>query len=659
MALVLMLIGGFFVVPCLSLMSTSLTANRMVDERSLEFYAADAGIEDGLWRVKYNQLPEWMLGTWGDATYNHDPYSPDPGDGLDLPDPIPNINNRNVKVSIEPIWVLEGLETPSPGQGRQPHDSLVTVGDVIDETAEGNGLYQIGILYDGSVGNLKIERVGCWLSAGFDYVEGSSNLEEPATFDYNGGTAITWDFSPAIDYDELPQQGSKRIVTFEFTPNENPQGCFSWIRTNRNDIYLSWDVDLKIYKVVSKATSVSGKYTEVTAYTTKNEFRMLGSALEGDYAAAGITLMRDHDGEPEGRRERLYRYTTAKIDDIPADTTVQKIFLYWSGWKCKPWYAWDLSEEELQALPEDKKVNKVDFQVKPAGATTWSDWVEGTANPSNCQVLPSGSPGGQSNQHGWSYSCFADITDLEIFGDDFTGNGEYRLGHWNTGAQNQNRRYGLWKWTNDHEGEVIETYTCYPLGSPRDGGKKDTGYEDEGNEDEWAYAAWSVVVVYTSPSTKGHQLYIYDEFRYCANNETMVFTIKGFLAPEDVRDDPEAARITCFVGEGDDYYPNPTYPEPDSILVNDSYLSDPPTNPQNNVWNSISNATGEAVAVDGVDIDTYTASGASGIIQPSDVEAEVKLPTGTDSWNLVYIILSFRSEITTGGFLSYIIESGG
>ncbi len=53
-ALVLLLVGGFFVVTCVALLGTTLTANRMVDAEGLELYAADAGVEHALWHFKYD-----------------------------------------------------------------------------------------------------------------------------------------------------------------------------------------------------------------------------------------------------------------------------------------------------------------------------------------------------------------------------------------------------------------------------------------------------------------------------------------------------------------------------------------------------------------------------------------------------------------------------
>jgi hypothetical protein len=53
-ALVLLALGGFLVVPVISLMTTNLNANRQVDRSNLEVYAADAGAQEVLWHVKFD-----------------------------------------------------------------------------------------------------------------------------------------------------------------------------------------------------------------------------------------------------------------------------------------------------------------------------------------------------------------------------------------------------------------------------------------------------------------------------------------------------------------------------------------------------------------------------------------------------------------------------
>ncbi len=54
MALILLALGGFLVVPTLAFMTTNLTANRQIDRKNLELYAADAGVENALWSIQDN-----------------------------------------------------------------------------------------------------------------------------------------------------------------------------------------------------------------------------------------------------------------------------------------------------------------------------------------------------------------------------------------------------------------------------------------------------------------------------------------------------------------------------------------------------------------------------------------------------------------------------
>jgi len=237
-------------------------------------------------------------------------------------------------------------------------------------------------------------------------------------------------------------------------------------------------------------------------------------------------------------------------------------------------------------------------------------------------------------------------------GTSFVGNGKYTLGHWDTGSQTSTRRYALYGWKDSHSSETVSTYTQYPLGSPMDGNETSSGYENDGHEDEWAYSAWSIIVIYTSPTTKGHQIYVFDDFHYVTRNVTLPISISGFLTP-DLASGEEAARYTHFVGEGDEYDPW-SHNYTDSVSVNGSPLSDA-DNPSNDVCNSQSRippVTG--TLVDGIDIDTFSI--ANGIVHPNDTEAQVSFQTGTEVLNIIYVVLSFRSKITTGGILIYDLQ---
>jgi hypothetical protein len=674
MALILLFVGAMVTVVILDLATTNLKATEVIDQKTRNLYAADAGIDDGLWKVRYNYLPDSLAGEWDETTYDQDPYTYVMYDSDNPEDTIP-INDRNVEIEIKPIWVLAGLEEPSLEQGRTPDDRLLTYGNII-----GDGIYEVSIFQDGSLDPLEIQRIGCWLPPGFEYVDGSSNLEQgagqpyycvPDISSHNGGTAITWYYA-GIDYDDLPGQGSKRIVDFEFTPQDmTPEvstDAFCWTRTSRNDVRLSWDTAKKIFEITSTAPSDSEKQTTIVSHSVRKEFQALGGAINGDYEATGITLMRDADYyDYWNMRERLYKETTASMpppphpptDPIPDNATVERIFLYWSGWKCKPWYTWNLTDAQLDALPTDKNVDKIAFRVKVGTEEMPSTLVTATQT----QAMRNGDA---YSQHGWSYSCFADVTNLvtDYFKDHsvpFYGNATYTARHWDISTEyNQTTyRYRLYDWTPNHQGETYTYYTRYPLGSPMNGGETDfighqggyhggDYYEDTGSQDNWSYSAWSVVIIYSSPSTTGHHLYVFDEFLYCNSYQTLEFTIKGFLAPEDVLYDPSAARMTCFVGEGDSIWSG------DSFKINGFPQSDS-VNPANNIWNARSNVLGGTYTDDGIDIDTFAAGGGT-IIIPGDTEAVITIPSGTDVWNLIYIMLSFSSEISTGGVIDYSIK---
>jgi hypothetical protein len=315
-----------------------------------------------------------------------------------------------------------------------------------------------------------------------------------------------------------------------------------------------------------------------------------------------------------------------------------------------------------------------------------------------------------SDPHGYSYSSFRDVTTL-------------------VRAYSKAPVSPATNWTG---------YSTYSVGgiyasSPRDGQQ----------EDEWAYANWSLIIIYTSQATQGHQLYLFDDFIY-SNQDTdhgvnVDFdgdghpggSISGFIVPQPITGvagitvtnvgsgytsppavaitgdgtgakavaaiaagkvtgitvtdkgqnyttpptvvltggggsgataqaylDVNAAKITTFVGEGDVWY------DGDYIAMNGTKLWDGTSttsnskNSPNNVFNSTSMGLG---SYDGIDIDTLGndppngkyITWASNVLKPGDTSAQIDMVTHTDVWNMVYIILSFRSETTLGGILSY------
>jgi len=51
LVLILLLIGGLMLTPLLGFVSTGLKASQLYEQKTDELYAADAGVEDALWRI--------------------------------------------------------------------------------------------------------------------------------------------------------------------------------------------------------------------------------------------------------------------------------------------------------------------------------------------------------------------------------------------------------------------------------------------------------------------------------------------------------------------------------------------------------------------------------------------------------------------------------
>lgn len=657
LVLILILLGSLIIAPLLAYMSTGLKVGKEVFEEKMYLsYAADAGVEDALWEIKHEKLSN-LFSDYTPYDYYKEYEYPNPFEVDDKR--VDLVNGKDVDVTIQNVWIPKGIAAPSPSEAKNIIDQgkLRVFGSI---TGTSGSDYQIKIFYyydngeDPGGAKLKVETIGIWLPPGFHY-EGKCNLaDDPDTADYSkpyvdpykSGEAVMWNFGsvPLNDFPGSEGAGYPmvRTITFKFSPSgQNPWAAVSWIETTVDDIdYYAWDADTTVYAITSTATdAATGKQVTVDAYTAKSEFCKAGSAaIEGDYQATGNTLMRNQDNDSYEMRERLYYETSATISNIPSSAEVEAIYLYWSGWENDPKDVWGM---ETQTLPATKKVNQVALKIE-VGKEKLPLLV--TADVS--QVL--GNRDASGNPHGWSYSCFVDLTDKKFYfgageetikeyfkrkGVSFNGNAKYTVGH----AFVKDKRksgYSLYEWKDSHSNEQIIYKTDYPLGST----------DWKGSQDQWSYAAWSVVIIYSSPEIKGHYLSRYDTFRYAHNDSKLEYPISGFLAPADIVYDPEAAKITCFVGEGDNRWTG------DSIILNGVKLSNS-VSPKDNVWNSKSPGL---TVVDGIDIDTFSA--AYPVIKPGATEAMVVLPTKDDSWNLVYIILSFRSKITTSGILSYIVR---
>jgi hypothetical protein len=719
LVLILILLGGIIIGPLLAHISSGLKVGKEVyEERMYGQYAADSGVEDALYKIKFDDpaLPEDWEGIWEDP----DIYS------TSHPYTISGVNGNDVDVTIQPFWILTGLEDPS--KGMLPHSEMVVVGNTVGDVGD-NGLYQISINYDLSKGQLFIMRIGAWLPPGFEYVEDSSSLENvatsekyycvPVTEEFRGGYTIIWEYSsPYPKFEDFPGGSEGKVaVTFQFTPAGTPTSAFSWVREKRGDVYLSWDVGVKTFKITSQATDENtDKKVTVEAYASKNETPGMGSSMSGDYVAIGNSLMMpDPNNNPydsnQDWRNRLLKESDATItsDSIPADATIEAAYLYWSGfmdyhymnkkqmsgwsWVPNPYteaYWCDPNEtrgvQELNynnysgdpsELVENAKVNTVSFG---GGSVTQDITADNWEVAWKCNDSPAC----------WYYTCFYDATDIvkPLIEEDSVST--FTLGHASddthhtsvinelrpsyNGVPGSSQNGNYFSFTlYDKSGDSTSDYTGYPLGCPAT--KLPWG--------EWyyharyhaSYAGWSLIIIYSSLETEGHQLYLYDirnaSFRFVESFPGGAYgsnpdfdgdgspggRIGGFLVPEPIADEVNAAHMSCFVGEGDKGKTG------DSFKVTGpsgtgAYLLD---GVSGTVWNDVWN--GQSVGItapanSGVDIDTFYVTWSSEVLNPGDTRAQIDIDTTGDGFTLSYIILSFRSSIKTSGTMSYLYVGG-
>lgn len=360
LVLVLLLIGGLIIGPLMGHMSTGLRVGGMYEEKMDRFYAADSGIEDALWHAKYNQLLTLFPDPDTGGYYPYDYYTQwtyDPSDVYGE-----NVNNKDVDVTIENVWVPKDITAPSKSTAKSiiDEEQLIIAGSV-----SGTSEYLINISYyweldvgepdyDHNGENLEVEKIGIWLPPGFQYagncsLEGESYYSEPTVTNYASGKAVIWTFSPVPKFIDFPSSGGsyypvERTITFDFSgpANTSPDIATSWIDTTGvTGVDYFWDANTKVYKICSEAKEPDdpNKKTTIEAYSAKGEIRKMGSAVSGDYFAIGNSLIGGNLDWPNNYHYQLYNSSQASISTssdpssgIPASANIKAAYLYWTGW---------------------------------------------------------------------------------------------------------------------------------------------------------------------------------------------------------------------------------------------------------------------------------------------------------------------------------------
>ncbi len=419
LVLIFLVLGSLTLVPTLTHIGTALKTGEIYEESTNEIYTADSGIDDGLWRIKYD-----FMGT------DYNPYDFE----TEFPYETEDLNGMAANFTIQNIWFPSDVQITDPSEpgyiDMSPEETKAMIESgklVVIGTAGATSLqpFHIKIEYTPDFGeNLTVKSLGVWLPQGFEYITDNCSLfdggfaeecypDDIVTAEAPGGTTVVWSYDEPYPlftdfvYDpENPEVLDEIPLSFNFDfgytlpPGvTKPPLAVAWITTDMesgalgypvdNPVPVSWDVDTRYYRIISTAGD-----TMVETHSSKSEMRQMGDAMSGDYVAIGGSLLSDdlHPWGDMGKRETWHRPSSFDLNDptdnvsIPDNADAVYAFLYWSGWRsegdkifhdyCSDFNDWDLS----QTADSQTRVPTGDGDIRGTWDTSpcWDDVDETT-----------------------------------------------------------------------------------------------------------------------------------------------------------------------------------------------------------------------------------------------------------------------------------------
>jgi hypothetical protein len=249
-------IGGLTVAANLNYATTSLNGSRITAEKSEAVYAAEAGVEDTLWRLAHYLTPQSQLGD----SLNH-----------------MTVNLQTQNTGVYTLYLGELIE---PGEH---FDFLAVEWELVWDSGAGAYKYTVSVTLLETDSTVHLSEVGARLPPGFSYQAGSaagfpnnlSNNEPSQTLDTAGAVMLRWVFSNPLP--ELKQSNPTATQTFYITGGENPEGEYAWVVANRTDIGV---------------VGVTGGRYIITAEARRQEDNRIRARIKAD------VIMIDTEDEP-------------------------------------------------------------------------------------------------------------------------------------------------------------------------------------------------------------------------------------------------------------------------------------------------------------------------------------------------------------------------
>ena len=229
-------VGSLLIVPSINYIATNLNAGMMAEEEFKGILAADAGVEDALWKIK-NDTPASL------------PYSYQ----------IIDINGLSVDITIDEVDTIASEEVETSGS----HTERLIVTENVTYDA---GIYYYTLSLTSNHNKpIKIDKILIDFPPGVDYVDGSTSSNvtkppdaDPTTISGSPATGITvvWindEPQPAIDSYETAYH------RFELSGPPGIEGVegHGFVEAHSQDIGTVWVSEVIPYSITAQAKDAS------------------------------------------------------------------------------------------------------------------------------------------------------------------------------------------------------------------------------------------------------------------------------------------------------------------------------------------------------------------------------------------------------------------
>ena len=203
MALIVLTLGGLVITPTLNHMATGAKSTVIHKRLTGELYAADAGVEYAMWRIK---------------------------SGIETPFSTSiSVGGTSVNITVTRVTSANIPDVPILSEDLTQSDRIKISHTLVDL---GGGVFSYTINIQNVMGStIHLCQIGAGLPDHFTYVNGSSSgvtLQDPKII----GRKLTWPFSDFFSSNYKPatlRAGESTTQTFRMSGNGTPQGYYSWV----------------------------------------------------------------------------------------------------------------------------------------------------------------------------------------------------------------------------------------------------------------------------------------------------------------------------------------------------------------------------------------------------------------------------------------------